>query len=189
MTTESIQISSVISASPNRVYTVWLDERKHSAVTGGLAKIDSWVGGRHSWGDGDVEGHFVRLETGRRIVMTWRSSAFPRTTKSSVVEVRFEPVAGGTKVVISHELIPYGQSEHYRRGGRRHYLGPLKRCFSRPFGLREAMRGAMRASTRSRATKLSDFASAPPPKKAPKSLAVEVEPPKKAAPKKASKKK
>ena len=40
MATESIQVSTLIPASPRDVYDTWLDSALHSLMTGGEASID-----------------------------------------------------------------------------------------------------------------------------------------------------
>src|SRR5690606_18010206 len=140
MTTEELLVSSLVPASPNRIFASWMDERQHSAFTGGRAHIDPWVGGRVSAWDGYIFGNHLFLETGRRIVMAWRTTDFPEAAPDSQVDVRFEPVAGGTKVNTHHTGIPAGQSDTYREGWRKHYLDPMRRYFAKP--------GAMKAATR-----------------------------------------
>ena len=143
--TEEFRVSSLIQASPNAIYTAWLDERKHSAITGGRATVEPWVGGRHTAWDGAVDAVFVELDTGRRLVMTWRSASFPKDAYDSRVEVSLEPVAGGTKVTVAHSGIPQGLTEDCKREWRNHYLEPLKRFFGKPGAMRAAIRAASKA--------------------------------------------
>ncbi len=142
---EEIRVSSLIQASPNAIYGAWLDERKHSAFTGSRATVEPWVGGRHTAWDGYIEGVLVELDTGRRIVMTWRSTEFPAEAPDSSLEVCLDPVAGGTKVTIVHTQIPDGQADQYKQGWRSHYLDPMKRFFGKPGAMKAAVRAASRA--------------------------------------------
>ena len=70
MDTEEFTVSSVIPASPNRIYSAWMDERHHSAFTGARATVDPWVGGRVVSRDGFIDATHVYLVTGNRIAMT-----------------------------------------------------------------------------------------------------------------------
>ncbi|MFW6066689.1 MAG: SRPBCC domain-containing protein, partial [Myxococcota bacterium] len=145
MASEELRVSALIAASPNRIYSAWMDERQHSAFTGGRATIDPWVGGRHTAWDNYIEGTLVELDTGRRIVMTWRTSEFPPTVGDSKVEVQLEPVAGGTRVSVHHTQIPQGQSDRYKKVWRTHYLGPMKKYFGKPGAMRAALQAASKA--------------------------------------------
>ncbi len=145
MATEEIRVSALIQASPNRIYAAWLDERQHSAFTGGRATVEPWVGGRHTAWEGFIEGMLVELDTGRRLTMTWRTTDFPKDADDSRVEVRLDPVAGGTKVSIVHTNIPEGHAEKIKQGWKEFYLDPMKKFFSKPGAMREAIRAASRA--------------------------------------------
>ena len=145
MSTEELRVSSLIAASPNKIYGAWMDERQHSAFTGGRATVDPWVGGRVTAWDGYIEGTHVQLDTGRRIIMTWRTTEFPLESPDSTVEVHLEPVAGGTRVTVVHTDIPEGQSDKYKKGWRSFYLDPMKKYFAKPGAARAAMRAASKA--------------------------------------------
>jgi uncharacterized protein YndB with AHSA1/START domain len=151
MTTEELRVSSLVPASPNRIFAAWMDERQHSAFTGARAHIDPWSGGRVSAWDGYIFGNHLFLDTGRRIVMAWRTTDFPQNAPDSQVDVTLEPVAGGTKVTIAHTGIPEGQSEQYREGWRTHYLDPMRRYFAKPEAMKAAIRAAVKGGILSQA--------------------------------------
>src|SRR5690606_10914720 len=145
MGAEELRVSAVIQSSPNRIYAAWLDERQHSAFTGGRATVEPWVGGRHTAWDGFIEGMLTDLDTGRRIGMTWRTTDFPREAPDSRVEVHLDPVAGGTKVTLLHTAIPEGHSERYKATWKSNYLEPMKKYFSKPGAMRAAIQAASAA--------------------------------------------
>ncbi|MEZ4249181.1 MAG: SRPBCC domain-containing protein, partial [Polyangiales bacterium] len=106
--TEELKLSALIPASPNAIYAAWMDERRHSAFTAGRATVDQWVGGRVTAVDSFVDATHILLDTGRRIVMTWRTADFPVDSPDSQVEVSLEPGPGGTRVSIHQTGIPAG---------------------------------------------------------------------------------
>lgn len=123
---ESLEVSTVIPASPKRVYEAWLSSEEHSAFTGDEASVDAVVGGKHAaWGD-YIQGTIVGLEPYRRIVQTWRTTDFPDDAPDSRLEVLLEGVEGGTKVTLSHTGIPDGQAKDYEQGWRDFYFEPMK---------------------------------------------------------------
>ena len=130
MATESIQVSGVVRAPPDRIYEAWLDSAEHSAMTGGRATIDANVGGRFTAWDGYIEGSTLELEPGRRIVQRWRTSEFPPGAADSLVEIRLEPLEEGTRIIFLHSEIPEGQRAKYEQAWREQYLDPMDRYFA-----------------------------------------------------------
>ena len=123
MAYESFSVSELIPVDPERIYAAWLDSAQHSAFTGDTARIEPFVGGQHSTFDGYAMGSTIDLLPGRRIVQTWRATDFPPGSPDSRVEVTLEATVGGTMVTILHTEIPAGQSDHYRDGWLKYYLG------------------------------------------------------------------
>ena len=145
MDTEEFTVSSVIPASPNRIYSAWMDERHHSAFTGARATVDPWVGGRVVAHDGFIDATHVYLVTGSRIAMTWRTRDFPKDANDSQVDISFEPVAGGTKVEVRQTKIPPGLGEACRSIWKNLYLEPMKEYFAKPGAMRAAYKAAKQA--------------------------------------------
>jgi len=179
MSTESIEVSGVIHAAPERIYQAWLNSSEHSAMTGGRATVDPNIGGRFSVWDGYAEGSTIELEPGRRIVQRWRSTEFPLEAGDSLLEIRLEPLENGTRVAFLHSEIPEGQATKYEQGWREHYLEPMDRYFSSGFAASESGGAPM-------AEPMMGEAQAPKPK--PKPPAKKAAAPKPAAKKAAAKK-
>jgi uncharacterized protein YndB with AHSA1/START domain len=129
VTYDSLSLSEVIPARPERIYAAWLSSDEHTAFTGDKAVVEPFVGGKHSAFDGYAIGQTVELQPGRRIVQTWRAEDFPLGSPDSRVEVTLEETVGGTMVTILHTEIPSGQSANYRDGWLKFYLEPLKGYF------------------------------------------------------------
>ncbi len=131
MATETIRASAVIPATTTAVYDAWIDGKKHAAFTGAPAKIDRKVGGRHvAWG-GYIHGWNLRLEPGKRIVQSWRTTDFGPPDPDSVIDVRFKKVKGGTEVTIVHTDIPEGLGKGYEEGWLEHYFTPMTVHFAK----------------------------------------------------------
>jgi uncharacterized protein YndB with AHSA1/START domain len=130
MALETIEVSTVLPASAERIFKAWLDSAEHSAFTGGQATVDPAVGGRHTAWDGYIEGVTIEIEPSRRIVQSWRSEDFPEESADSRLEIHLEEVGeGSTKLTIVHSDIPEGQGEEYRRGWIDNYFTPMARYF------------------------------------------------------------
>jgi uncharacterized protein YndB with AHSA1/START domain len=126
---ESLTMETVILASPERVYSAWIDGPEHSEFTGGEAIIDARAGGRHTAWSGYIEGRFLELDPGRRLVMTWRTTEFDETDPDSHLEVRFHPDGGGTRLEVVHTELPVGGAHKYETGWREFYFVPMRKYF------------------------------------------------------------
>ncbi|MBW2376197.1 MAG: SRPBCC domain-containing protein, partial [Deltaproteobacteria bacterium] len=115
-----------------------MDERHHSAFTGTRATVDPWVGGRVVSDDGFIDATHVYLVTGSRIAMTWRTRDFPKGSNDSHVDISFEPVAGGTKVEVTHSKIPPGLGKACEKLWKKLYLDPMTKYFGEPEAMRIA---------------------------------------------------
>lgn len=182
MATESIEVSGVVHATPERVYQALLDSREHSDITGATATVEPSVGGKFSAFDGVISGSTVDLEPGRRIVQSWRSGDFPFGSDDSRLEIVLEPIETGTRITFVHSEIPEGQATHFEQGWRERYLEPMSRYFDQDESTAE-----VEAEEADEAEEEAAAPAAPRPA-APRKPAA-VKPKKAAAPKPAAKKK
>jgi len=128
--TESFTLTTIIPATPLRVYQAWLDEREHGAFTGAKAETEPGIGGAFTAWDGYIRGRTLELSEGQRILQSWRTSEFPPGSEDSLLEVLLEESSGGTRLTLRHSGIPEGQGESYEAGWVDHYFEPLKRYFA-----------------------------------------------------------
>lgn len=124
-------MSTTIPVAPTTLYFAWLDSEQHSAMTGGSAKIVNDVGQKFTAWNGYITGKLITLDLGRRIIMSWRTTDFPRDASDSRVEVHLEALGGGTRVTVIHTDIPEGQAEQYRAGWNDKYFAPMRAYFSK----------------------------------------------------------
>lgn len=123
---EAFEMVEDLDATPGEIWEAWTNPELHTEFTGSEATGEAVEGGAFTAWDGYIEGRHVTLEPGRRIVQTWRTSEFPDFAPDSYVEILFEPIATGTRVTLSHNDIPEGQSARYRQGWTDFYFEPLR---------------------------------------------------------------
>jgi uncharacterized protein YndB with AHSA1/START domain len=129
---DSFQLEMIVAAEPQRVFSAWMDSREHAAFTGGgEAVVEPWAGGRFIAWDGYIHGILLGVDEGRRIVQTWRTVEFPPESRDSRVVVEFDPVRGGTRVVVRHSDLPPSHVKKYEKGWTEHYLKALARYFAK----------------------------------------------------------
>lgn len=121
-------VSDIIPAGPEEIYSAWVDSEAHSAMTGGRAEVSNVVGESFTAWNGYITGKNLLLEPGKRIRQTWRTSEFAASDPDSIIEVRFEPVEGGTLVTIYHTNLP-DHGNQYKQGWRDAYFEPMKSYF------------------------------------------------------------
>ena len=110
MELESLTVSALLPATPERIYQAWLDAAEHSAFTGGAATVEPGIGGRHTAWDGYITGKTVELIPGRRIVQSWRTTEFAGDDPDSTITVELKPAKTGTQLTLTHSGVPDGQT-------------------------------------------------------------------------------
>ena len=128
---ESFELSIVLPATAEQIYSAWLTSEGHSEMTGSAARVDGKVGGKFSAWDGYISGRTLELEPSRRILQAWRTTEFPEGAPDSRLEVLLLPAEGRTKLTLIHTEIPEGQAGSYRQGWQDFYFTPMQEYFSK----------------------------------------------------------
>ena len=80
MQTKTLQQTVTFKASPQAVYDMLMDSKKHQSLSGEPAKISKKVGGKFTaWGS-HLSGINLVLRPGKKIVQAWRQPVGGRTT-------------------------------------------------------------------------------------------------------------
>jgi uncharacterized protein YndB with AHSA1/START domain len=125
---ETIEVTRVIPAKPERVFNAWLSGDEHGLMTSSTATYDESTGEFTAW-DGYISGKTLEKDAARRIVQSWRTTEFPEGAPDSKLEVRLEEVDEGTKVTLVQTEVPDGQGESYEVGWSDHYFDPMTDYF------------------------------------------------------------
>jgi activator of HSP90 ATPase len=120
-----------LSATPTDVYRALTDPTVHTAFTGDLYTGDAVEGGAFTSFSGYASGTHEKLEPGRLITQSWRTTEFPDDAPSSRLEFVLEEVPGGTEVTMTHSDLPADQAENYRQGWIDFYWTPLRAHFAK----------------------------------------------------------
>jgi uncharacterized protein YndB with AHSA1/START domain len=113
------------------VYRALTAPVEHASVTGDLSTGEAVEGGSFTTFSGYASGLHEKLEPGRLIVQSWRTTEFPDEAPSSRLEFVLEPVPGGTEVTMTHSEVPAAQAESYRQGWIDFYWIPLRAHFAK----------------------------------------------------------
>jgi activator of HSP90 ATPase len=127
---ENFEMTTLLPAPPEVIYTAWLEGEQVAAFTGSAAEGDALPGSKFTAWDGYISGTNLELDPPRRILQAWRTTEFPEGSPDSRLELLLEPAAEGTTLRLLHSNIPEGQGEDYRTGWEEYYFSPLKEYFS-----------------------------------------------------------
>ena len=130
MSTETIELSTVIAAEPDDAYAAWMTAKRHAAFTGAAAAVEARAGARHAAWGGYIHGWVLKAGPGRRATFAWRTTDFTPADPDSLVELSMTRAKGGTLVKITHRDVPAGQGARYMQGWEEYYFEPLARYFA-----------------------------------------------------------
>ncbi len=126
------KISVKLHAPVKDVFTGWLNEKIHSAFTGGAtAKIDPKEGGRFSVWDAYITGINIEIFPYKRIVQKWRTTEFTGSDEDSLLELFFTFKEDYTLITFTHSNLPDGTAEKYKKGWKDHYFKHMKKYFEK----------------------------------------------------------
>ena len=87
---DKLKLSVTLPATPQKIYTAWLNSKEHTAFTGGKATASTKVKGKFTAWDDYISGVNIDLKEGKKIVQTWRTTEFPDDALDSVALLRAE---------------------------------------------------------------------------------------------------
>ena len=115
------------NASPNEVYELILDEKKHQEFSKGYVEIDRKIGGQCNWYN-SMYGEIVELIQDKRIVHTWRGNDWPKDHYATVT-INFEQDQEGTLIHFKLTNIPDKEpfkSVNWKAGWETAYWKPMR---------------------------------------------------------------
>jgi activator of HSP90 ATPase len=128
---EEIKLSVTLPVKADELYNAWLDSKKHSAFTGGEAKLTKKAGAEFTAWDEYISGKNLELKEGKFIKQSWRTSEFPDAAPDSILELSFEEKGNKTKLDLYHYNLQKGDAKKYGDGWKAHYFEPMKAYYSK----------------------------------------------------------
>jgi activator of HSP90 ATPase len=124
--TKAIQQSVEFNASPETLYAMYVDSRKHAKATGAPAKLSRKVGGAFTAFDGMLRGKNLLLAPKKMIVQAWRSIAFKKSDPDSILILTFSKTASGARVDLVHANVPVQDHQGVTKGWQKYYWKPWR---------------------------------------------------------------
>jgi activator of HSP90 ATPase len=125
--TKSIKQTITFDASPDNVYELIMNQKKHAAITGSEVKMSSKIKGKFDVFDGYCHGYNIELEQGKKIVQAWHfaEDGWPEE-HFSICTFLFENNGAKTKLVFQQTGIPEHKVEALKSGWKEFYWNPMK---------------------------------------------------------------
>jgi activator of HSP90 ATPase len=127
MKTKSIKQTATFSASPEEIYHLIMNSKKHAAFTGSKATMSTKVKGKFTVFDGYAHGHNIDLIVGRKIVQAWHfeEEGWPGDHFSTCTFL-LEPVGAKTKLTFIQTGVPEQSVEALKEGWKQYYWDAIK---------------------------------------------------------------
>jgi len=115
------------NTTPQQLYELYMDSKKHSASTGALAKISSKEGGKFSAHDGYIEGRNLQLIKNKLIVQSWRASDWSKEDVNSTFIIHLVPKGKDVILHAIHANVPEKEAAGIDSGWYDYYWEPWKK--------------------------------------------------------------
>lgn len=121
-----IEQSVHFPVSPAKLFGMFLDSEKHSAMTGMPATIDPRPGGKFSAFDGMLEGTTLAIIPNQMIVQRWRSCMWKNNDLDSILVLKFQSRRKGCQLDLVHVNVPTHDFEGVVKGWPKYYWKPMR---------------------------------------------------------------
>ena len=127
--TPIIQQSVRFRTTPQALFDLYMDSKKHSRSTGAPAGISRKAGSKFSAFGKQLGGKTLHVVPGKQIVQFWRASHWKKDDWSILV-LSFSRVAGGAQIDLVHMGVPSYDQKGVRKGWPKYYWRPWKKYLS-----------------------------------------------------------
>jgi hypothetical protein len=122
--TKAIKQMARFAASPAELFEMYMDSKRHSAATGGKAKLSRKAGGAFRAWNKMLRGQNLMIVLNRMIVQSWRSIHFKPRDPDSILILEFSKVPSGALVDLVHVNVPAQDHQGAKRGWPLYYWKP-----------------------------------------------------------------
>jgi activator of HSP90 ATPase len=112
---------------PKALYDLYMNAKKHSAVTGAPATISAKPGTKFSAHGDYITGENILLLKDSLIVQTWRGSDWDSTDPDSIFIIHLVPKGKNVELHAIHAGVPDRHAGHLGTGWYEHYWEPWKK--------------------------------------------------------------
>ena len=106
---------------------MYLDSKKHSAATGGKARMGRNAGDTFTAWNGKLQGKNLLIVPNRLVMQAWRATHWPASDPDSILVLGFSDAPGGGKVDLLHMNVPGHDHKGVTKGWYKYYWTPWKK--------------------------------------------------------------
>ena len=125
MMSKQIKQTIDFNATPQEVFELIMDSKKHAGFTGASADVGRNVGDTFSVWDGYATGKNVEVIKDKKIVQTWRASDWPKGAESKVT-FEFMPKSDGCELSFTQTGVPEEFLSDIEQGWKDNYWRLMK---------------------------------------------------------------
>ncbi len=123
---KTIEQAVKFNVSPQELFEIYTDSRKHSAATNSNVSISRKVGERFSAADGYIKGKNLFVVPNRLIVQSWRGLDWKKRDLDSTLILTFSKTKSGAKIELVHVNVPDHLYNNIKKGWYDFYWNPWK---------------------------------------------------------------
>jgi len=124
---KTIQQSVTLPARAAELYRMYLDPKRHAAITGAPVRIGARPGSAFRAFNGALSGKILVTRPGRMIVQTWRSTGFGVKDIDSTLVLTFWPRGRSGRVQLVHVNVADRDVRSVTKGWKTYYWTPWRR--------------------------------------------------------------
>jgi activator of HSP90 ATPase len=106
---------------PEKVYELYANAKKHSAIAGAPVKVSTKAGAPFSAWDGYITGNTVLAVKDKLFTQSWRGSDWTAESPDSQFTIVIEPKGKDVVLHAIHAGVPDEHAEHLAKGWHDHY--------------------------------------------------------------------
>ena len=119
------------NTDPENLYAFYMSAKKHSEITGALAKISAKEGAKFTAYDDYITGKNLQLIEDKLIVQSWRGSDWASDDVDSTFILLFEAKGKDTVMYVTHANLPDEHAKSIADGWHEYYWNPWKAFLSK----------------------------------------------------------
>ena len=128
---KTIQQKVTLPAPADHLYRMYLDSKRHAAITGAPVKIGARPGSPFRAFNGALSGKMLITRPGRMIVQTWRSTGFGPKDQDSILILTFWPRGRSGRIQLVHANVADRDARGVTEGWKKYYWTPWRRYLAR----------------------------------------------------------
>jgi len=123
---KTIQQSVTLPAAAAHLYRMYLNPKRHAAITGAPVKISSKSGSSFRAFSGALSGKMLFTRPGRMIIQTWRSTGFGPQDIDSTLILTFWPRGRSGRIQLVHVNVADRDARGVTEGWKKYYWKPWR---------------------------------------------------------------